>query len=120
MAGNYVIIPLDSSPDQTIAVTVPVDGQNLALRLRVRYNDVGGLWHMTVFDKDGNLLLDSIPLVTGEYPAGDILAQYRYLGLGTAVLVNVGAVPSYPSDVPTGSNLGSNGGYLLFWGDTAS
>ncbi len=117
MAGNYVEIPLDSSPDQRLRVTVPIDGKNVTLGLRLRYNTVAGCWMMTVYDKDGTLLIDSLPLVTGEYPAADLLAQHRHLGLGSAVVVNVGAAPSFPSDVPDSGNLGS--GFVLIWGDTA-
>ncbi len=122
--GTYSIIQLTSDPDQRMRVTIPVNGANLTLRLRIRYNSVAGCWMMAVSDDGGNLLVDSVPMLVGQYPAADILAPYRYLGLGSAVILNTGAPDYSAQDSPDSSQLGdgtqgSPGQYILVWGDTA-
>lgn len=111
---SYVLIPLTSEPDQKIQeITIPVDGQNLRLGLRIRYNTVGNYWWMTISSRNGEVLIDSLPLVVGQYPAADIFAPHKYMGLGSACVVNAGnAVLDYPND----STLGVD--FFLLWGDT--
>lgn len=122
MAYTYSIVSLSSDPDQRMRVTLPVDGANLTLRLRVRYNAVAGSWMMAVSDDSGNLLVDSVPLLMGQYPAADILRPYRYLGLGSAMVLNIGAAATTSLDSPTSSQLGDgtnpSAPFLLVWGDT--
>ena len=110
---NYVIIPLTSDPDQTIAATIPINGKNVTLKFRVRYNTQGNYWWLTISDKGGNVLVDGLPLVTGDYPAADILEQYQYLGIGSAVVVNVG---NTTLDIPDSTTLGTD--FVLVWGDS--
>ena len=122
MAYTFSIIPLTSEPDQRMRVTIPVDGKNLTLRLRVRYNGAAGCWMMAISDDGGNLLLDSVPLLMGQYPAADILRPYRYLGLGSAMVLNAGAAPTTSLDSPTSTQLGDgtnpSAPFLVMWGDT--
>jgi len=114
MAGTYNLIPVTSNPDQRMTVTIPVNGQNVTLRLRIRYNAQGGYWWMAVSDQSGNLLVDAVPLVTGDYPAGDLLGQYQYLGIGSCVVVNAG---NTALDSPDDTSLGVS--FFLAWGDSA-
>lgn len=110
--GNYYIIPLTTNPNQNITVTIPVNGINITLNLVIAYNLIANYWVMTIIDTSGNVLLDSIPLVTGEYPAADILGQYEYLGLGSAFVVNIS---NTNIDFPSDSDLGTD--FVLMWGD---
>jgi hypothetical protein len=111
---SFMIIPLTSDPNQTLTTTIPVDGRNLKLKLRVRFNTAANYWVMTIYDAASNtILLDDVPLLTGGYPAADLLGQYRYLGLGSAIIVNVG---DSSMDSPDSTNLGTD--FLLAWGDT--
>lgn len=110
---GYKIIPLTTDPDQNFKCTLPVDGKNLNLYFRLRYNTEGDCWIMTVYDSNRNILLDSIPLVTGEYPSADILGQYEYLGLGSTCVINIG---NTEMDIPDATNLGTD--FVLVWGDT--
>jgi hypothetical protein len=115
---SYVTIPLDNSPDQTFSVTVPIDGANRALLIRLRYNLVADYWFMSVSDQNtGELIIDGIPLVTGQYPAADLFRQYAYLGLGSAAIVPAAEFLSldYPDD--SDGSLGRD--FVLSWGDTA-
>lgn len=115
MGNNYKIIPLDNSPDQSFLTTVSVDGNNLKLKLRLRFNTTSNYWVMSITDpKTGNLLIDNIPLLTGGYPAADLLGQYKYLGLGSAMIINAG---NSSLDSPD-ENSFANGDFLLAWGDT--
>lgn len=107
------IIPLTSSPNQSFAVALQVDGGTLTLKLVIRWSEMAGYWTMAIFDALGNLLVDSIPLITGWYPAANILAQYGYLNIGSAFILNEG---NSASDYPGRNDLGT--GFVLLWGDT--
>lgn len=107
------IIPLTSQPNQSFSVTLQVDGAALTLNLVLAWSEMAGYWVMSIFDSNNNLLLDSLPLITGWYPAGNILAQYGYLKIGSAFVLNEG---NSDSDYPGRADLGTN--FVLLWGDT--
>lgn len=111
MAWNE--IPLDPTPDQEFRVTVTVGDENKPLVIRLRYNTEGKFWRMDV--SDGNtleMLISGIPLVTGEYPAADLLRQFQHFGLGTAVILPM--TERTLSDRPGFSDLGTD--FVLVWG----
>lgn len=112
---SICIIPVNSSPNHSMRVVIPVDGKNLTLNLTFRYNSVGAFWAMTIANKNNVVVLDSIPLLTGQYPAADILSPHRRLRLGSACIVSTGR-PNITMDSPDSSNLGTT--YCLGWGDT--
>jgi hypothetical protein len=108
------IIPLTVSANQTFSVNLTVDGNALTLNLAIRFNSMSGYWVLSIYDQTGNIILDSIPMITGWYPAGNILGQYGYLRIGSAFLLNQG---TDNSDYPGTTDLGT--GFQLLWGDTA-
>ena len=108
------IVPLSSS-QQSVTAQLQVDGASLTLTLSIHWSVMAGYWVMLVLDSQGNLLIDSIPLVTGWYPAANLLAQYGYLHIGSAYVLNLGVSDS---DYPGISDLGT--GFILVWGDTAT
>lgn len=108
------IIPLASSPSQTFAATLQVDGSALTLNLVIRWNAMAGYWTMSIADVNDNLLLDSLPMLTGWYPGGNMLAQWNYLKIGSAFIINNG---TSSSDYPGQNDLGTN--FSLLWDDTA-
>lgn len=113
---SYMVIPLTSDPNQTLTVTIPVDGNNLKLKLNISFNDVANYWEMTIYDPKTNvIILDNVPLLCGGFPAADLFEQYRYLGLGSAAIINVG---NSSLDSPDATTLGSY--FQLIWGDTAT
>ena len=101
-------IPVTSEPDQSFSCSIPIGGKNTLLGFRIRYNDIARYWWMAISDSKGNMLLDSIPLLTGS----NILGQYQYLSIGSAYIINNGN--SLLSD-PDESTLGTD--FLLMWGD---
>lgn len=107
------IIPLTSSPNQAFSVQLTVDGAPLALNLALVYSEMAGYWIMTIADASGNLLLDSIPMLTGWYPGANILAQYGYLRIGSLFLLNTG---NSQNDYPGRDDLAS---WSMVWDDTA-
>ena len=109
------IVPLTSMPNQSLTTQLIVDGKSLTLNLVLSYSYMSGYWFMTVYSAQGTLLLDSLPMLTGVYPAANILAQYVYLVIGSAYLLNVG---NSATDYPGANDLGSN--FVLLWGDTPS
>lgn len=113
---NYQIIPLSNSPNQTLLVTLLVDGSNLTLQFGFRYNEMASYWVMQIVEpSSGQIILDSIPLVTGDYPAANILSQYAYMQIGSCYLVKVGATSNdYPDDTDLGTD------FVLVWSDTPS
>lgn len=106
------IVQLDPSPGQTFKVTLNVNNGLLTLGLALNYNVMAGYWMMTIFDQPGNLLLSNLPMLTGTWPAGNLLQPYGYLQIGSAFLINVSGDPG---DYAGPSNLGSD--YALLWDD---
>jgi predicted Zn-dependent protease with MMP-like domain len=106
---SYYQIPVDSSPNQEFDITVPVDGNNLQLHLSFTYNTIANYWVMSVADKNKNMLVMSIPLVTGT----NLVGQYNHLALGSAFLVKTGdSALNYPDSDSLGNE------FILLWGDT--
>lgn len=106
-------IPLDTTPDQEFVVTVDVDGENIPLMLHLRYNTEGQFWRMDVSDgRSGDMLISNVPMVTGERLAADILGQFEYLGIGSALIVPM--TDCAESDSPNFFNLGTD--FVLVWG----
>ena len=97
-----------------MTVTLVVDGAQLTLNLAIAFSDMAGYWLMTISDQYGNLILDSIPLVTGGYPAANLLAQYVYLRIGSCYIIN--ATGDLTMDYPDQNSLGSV--FQLVWSDT--
>lgn len=108
------IIPLTASPNQNFKSTVQVDGGPITLEFTISWNQMAGYWVMSISNSAGVLLVDSLPLVTGWYPAANILSQFGYLKIGSAFILNEG---STDADYPTRNDLGS--AFVLLWGDTA-
>lgn len=110
----YRILPLVTGANQSFTCTLPIDGKNITLTFTITYNGIGGYWFMTITDpKTKETILDGVPLLPGEYPAADILGQYSYLGIGSAVVLPTSSIAS---DTPDDTNLGSD--FVLVWGDT--
>lgn len=109
---SQVVVPLTPSTNQTFDIVLPIDGKNVKLTLAFTYNERGQYWFMGI-SQSGVLLLDGIPLVTGAYPAGNILRQFAYMGIGSAYIV-----PAANSgwDSPVFDNLGTD--FVLVWSDT--
>lgn len=107
------IIPLKPDPNQVFRCQIPIDGGNRVLQFSLRYNQMAKYWTMGITDENGTLLVDSLPVITGEYPAANLLEQYQHLHIGSAVIVPVG----HPKTAePDDENLGSE--FILVWGDT--
>ncbi len=106
-------IPVTSMQNQSFQTTIVVNGQNVTLGIVLRFNEVAGYWVMTLSNPANNtLILDSIPLFADIYPAGNILGQYEYLGIGEWFLINVSGTTV---DLPNINNLGT--AYLLLVGN---
>jgi hypothetical protein len=87
-AGPVQNIPLDNSPNQVWNVTVLVDDVPVTLSIVLRYNELAEYWVATVRDINGNVLLDSLPFVTGDGISQNLLGQFAYLGIGSATIFN--------------------------------
>lgn len=110
-----VIVPLTPSLNQSLTCTLPVDSSNITLSFTFTYNAQGGYWFMSVTDASNTLLLDGVPVITGQYPAANILGQYQHLGIGSAYLVPVSSVLA---DNPDFDSLGSD--FVLVWSDSST
>ena len=133
-------IPLTNSPNQTMTVALTVDGLSLTLNLTISFDRMAGYWILSISDVNNNLLIDSIPMLCGSYPAANLLAQQVYLGIGSCYVINTGnsiptSGPGYGSggygqggyggqagqggiDYPDDTNLGTT--FELWWGDSPS
>ena len=108
------IIPLTTAPNQTFTVSLSVDGATVDLGMILRYNEVARYWVLSIYDTIGALLLDSLPLITGSFPAGNILGQFAYLEIGSAYVINASQVAS--PDFPNNGDLGTD--FVLLWDNT--
>ena len=107
------IVPLPTDPNQKFAIALAIDGGTVTLQLAVSYSTAAGYWVLAIADQFGNPILASLPMITGYYPAANLLKQYRYLGIGSAYIINASGVPQ---DSPDATNLGTD--FVLLWDDT--
>jgi hypothetical protein len=107
------LIPVTNAPDQTLSVSLSIDSRILTVGLRLRYSEVAGYWVLSISDRTGNLLVDSVPVVCGWYPAANLLQQYAYLQIGSLFCINAS---SSNQDYPDQTTLGQD--FLLLWDDT--
>lgn len=105
------IVPLAVAPNQSFNVQLVVNGSPLTLNLTLSYSSMAGYWQLSVSDVNNNVLVASVPLVTGWYPSANVLAQYGYLEIGNAYLLNTG---NATTDSPVSNNLNL---FSLLWGD---
>jgi hypothetical protein len=107
------LVPLVQAPNQTFTVQLVVDGAPLTLNLTLSYSTMAGWWQLSIANAQNSMLVASVPLVTGYYPAANILAQYGYLKIGSAYVLNTGASTN---DYPGAGDLPN---FSLLWSDTA-
>jgi len=105
------IVPLTVAPNQIFTVQLTVNGATLVLNLTLGYSNMAGTWLLGIYNVGSSALIASVPLVTGLYPAANLLAQYQYLNIGSAYLLNTG---NAPVDYPGPNDLGL---FSLLWGD---
>jgi len=139
-SNNLQQVPVTNAPNQKFTASLQVDVSTLYLNLAIRYNEMAGYWVMDISDSNNNLLVASTPLITGLWPAGNLLQQQAYLRIGSAYIVNVsnkvpigtkglgygeggygegpyGGIPGFAGvDYPDNTNLGTD--FQLWWGDT--
>lgn len=115
-----VVIPITAGTNQTFTCTLPVDSGNVTLTFSFTWNTPGGYWFMSVTDNTNTLLLDAVPVLTGQYPAANLLRQYQYLGIGSAYLVPVSStLPDNPDFNTLGTSTTSTAPtFLLIWMDS--
>lgn len=107
-------IPLTDDPNQEFQVTLEINGVNRPFKFLYVWNEIAGYWVFTMTDLDkGEIVLDSIPLVSGEDASYNILRKLGYLLIGTAYLVPAVAEPT--TDYPVTNNLEEE--FALIWDD---
>ena len=106
-----VTVPLNTSPNQKLSVALPINGTTLTLGLGLSWNRVAAYWTMDIYDSSWTLLLSGVPLLTGAWPAANVLAPYNYLKIGSAYVINRSGT-SGEADV---TNLGTD--FVLLWDD---
>jgi hypothetical protein len=107
------VIILTNEPNQRMGMSLTVNGASLQLNVTLRYNEMINYWIMDIADANNNSVLTDIPLLTGVFPAANILGQYQYLQIGSAYVLDVSNddVRDYPNvnDIATS--------FVLLWGD---
>lgn len=88
-------IPLSAKP-QTFSIAL----SGVTYKMTLRWNIPASVWMLDISDANGNLMIGSVPLVTGA----DLLAQYAYLGFVGKLVVQT---DNDPDAVPTFENLGT-------------
>ena len=108
------LVPLTNSPNQSLVASLNVDGKVSDYFLNLHYNELAGYWVLTMQDSSGDILLDSVPLITGNNPAGNILGQFAYMGLGSAFIISASSLNT--QDYPGLATLGT--AFVLVWSNT--
>lgn len=102
------VIPLTSEHNQSFQCTVQIDGVNRSFQFDMRWNNTAQYWIMSITDlASGDMLIDSLPLVTGKINTEslNILRAFEYLGIGEVYLASIVSKPS--SDYPNEINVSS-------------
>ena len=112
---NIYEIPVTSEPNQNFKCPIPINGVTKTFIFDIRYNSEAEYWVMAIADDlTNNILVDSIPLLAGIYPAANLLEQYAYLNIGSAYIVKTN--PDITEENPNSETLGK--GFNLYWSDT--
>ncbi|WP_419877667.1 phage baseplate plug family protein [Brevibacillus centrosporus] len=110
-----VLLPIRPSTNQKFTCTLPVRNQNITLEISLTYNQREEYWFMAISDHTtGIMLIDSLPLIAGTYPAANLLGPYEYLGIGSAAVVSANGDDS----TPTFESLGKE--HFVVWYDNLS
>lgn len=88
-------IPLTSKAQNFL-----IDLASTTYSIYLFWNVAVSCWMINLNDASGNPIIQGIPLVTGA----DLLAQYSYMNLGGALIVQTDFATD---DIPTLSNLGA-------------
>ena len=109
-------------PEPGINRSLSINGGTVSLQLSVSYNAMGGFWQMNIADQTGTPIVGPVPTATGAYTAGNILAPYQYMNIGSAFVINVSGIVDTVNGVPVDrreTNLGT--GYVCyFWDDNTN
>ena len=118
MSTSPQIVPFTNAQNQTFEVPLQIDGTVKTLQGVLRFNEVGGFWVLSLSDSAGTLILDSLPLLTGNgsgpEASGNMLGQFAYLNIGSLYVINASGVAS--PDYPNQSDLGTD--FFVLWDNT--
>lgn len=109
------IINVTSAPNQRFSVSLAVNGGTINLQLSLSFNAMGEFWVLNIFTPSGIPIMLSVPLVTGVWPAANILSPFQYLNIGSCYVINVTGADA---DLPGATSLGSD--FTLLWGDNTT
>jgi len=107
-------VAFSAQPNQTGKLVLNIDGTVKILLFALRLNEVAQYWALSLYNAQGALILDSVPLITGNVPAGNVLRQFAYLAIGSLFVVNQSGVAA--PDFPNGSDLGTD--FTVVWDNT--
>lgn len=111
----YSTIPLNTDNyDQRFEISIPLNEDNVRLLFRIRYNMVGDFWSADIANAiSGEMLLSKVPFVTGEYLSGNLLRQFKHLGIGAAAIIkkSMDCLEDYPNYKQLGNE------FIFVWGD---
>lgn len=110
------VLPVNSSPNQTFEVSLPIDSQNRRFKFFFSWNPVGQYWQFDLYDIEGEekQLLSNMPVCPIDYPYNNTILRYEYKEIGSLYVVNVGDTSNLQR--PGINNLGTD--WVLVWGDT--
>lgn len=105
------VVQLQNANNQQFTAQLVVNGAALTLGIALSYSEMAGYWLLSLTNSTGNILVSNLPLITGWWPAANILAQFQFLNIGSAFLLNTG---NANTDYPGQGNLSS---FSLLWDD---
>ncbi len=115
---TYTVLPLTNEHSQAFALDAAPDGIPLQAWVEVVYLRGIDRWVLSLRDlAGGELLVNRIPLLTGESTSDDLLFPFRHLrqGQGLGSMFCLKGVPRPGSPDPSADNLTD---FRILWGDT--
>ena len=112
---NFLEVPLTNDPNQSFTITLPINGVNIKLLIELSYKELCEYWLMSIKNPDTRKsILDSIPILCGgpNFKSSNILQQYQYLGIGSAIIYKK---TETDLDSPNDKTLGNE--FILIWSD---
>lgn len=103
---------IDNTPNQITSAAIEANGEQINLKMFIRYNSMAGYWVVDISNSDtGELLIASMPLLANM----NLLDQYDYLQIGSCAVINIGS--GSPDDIDA-NNLGTD--FIWCWDDNIS
>lgn len=106
-------IPLNNQPNQSFNVSIPLAIKNIVLSFFAKFNTISGYWEIDISNgATGEQLIFGLPLLSGLYPAANLIEAFGHLDIGAAYVTPLhDDAPAIPGENSWGVD------YVFVWDD---